>query len=414
MANSGQSRSFAPLFWILGLILVAGAFFTVRALTHETVEVRIARAGYETMSSNVSTNGKVEPVVDYPAHVPFQGIIQKLYVHIGDHVKAGDLLFQMNDADARARIATADSALISAKVAQRDVDQNGTFDDRNRFQGELAAAKMEQSQARTNLETDNELLAKGAVSAGDVEAAKQRLASANTNLQNVTARATQRYNAEDRASAGARVADAQAALAAARNGETNFNVRSPIAGTVYSLPYSNLDFIPNGVDILDVADLTHLQIRAYFDEPEIGKLAKGQSVRILWDAKPGEEWHGHVERAPTTVMSYGTRNVGECLISIDDPRGELIPNINVTVFVTETQRAHVLSIPREALHTDGAKDFVYRIANGKLAVTSVKVNLVTLNSVEVVSGLQEGDEVVLRAKSPETELKNGLEVKPIE
>ena len=113
------------------------------------------------MSSTVSTNGKVEPVNDFPAHVPFPGVIQKLYVQIGQHVEPGALLFQLNDSDAKARIASADAALISAKVALRDVEQNGSFDDRNRFQSELAAARLEQSQAQTNLETPGNSLRRG-------------------------------------------------------------------------------------------------------------------------------------------------------------------------------------------------------------------------------------------------------------
>ena len=103
----------------------------------------------------------------------------------------------------------------------------------------------------------------------------------------------------------------------------------------------------------------------YFDEPEIGKLAKGQPVRIVWEAKPGKQWHGHILRVPTTIMSYqGTRNVGECISSVDDNDGDMIPNTNVTVTVTEAQRSNVLTIPREALHSEGGRDFVYRIVGG--------------------------------------------------
>jgi HlyD family secretion protein len=414
MANSGQSRLITIVSWFFGLLLIVFAFFFVRNLTRSKVEVRVARANFETLSRTVSTTGKVEPVVDYPAHVPFPGVVQQLYVHVGQHVEPGALLVQLNDSDAKARIASADAALVSAKVALRDIEQGGSFDDRNRFQSELSSAQLEQTQARTNLQTLQELFAKGAVSSGDVTAAQQRVTAADIALKNITARTTQRYNAEDRSLAQARVQDSEAALAAARNNESNVIIRSPIAGTVYSIPSLKYDFVPAGVNILDVADLTHLQVRAYFDEPEIGRLEQGQPVRITWDAKLDEEWHGHIERAPTTIMAYGTRNVGECLISIDDARGELTPNSNVTVWVTETQHTNVLSVPREALHTDGAKNFVYRIVNGKLRVTPVQVNLVTLNSVEIVSGLAPNDQVVLRAKNPETELTNGLDVKPIE
>ncbi len=170
----------------------------------------------------------------------------------------------------------------------------------------------------------------------------------------------------------------------------------------------------DGDDLLDVADLNHIQVRAYFDEPEIGKLAIGQPVKIVWDAKRDEVWHGKVALVPTTIFTYGTRNVGICIITIDDPTPDLIPNTNVTVTVTEMQKANVLSIPREALHTDGARNFVYRIVNGRLAQTAVVVGVVNLTNVEIVSGLAANDLIVLSAKSSVTELTNGLEVKQVE
>ena len=414
MANPSQSRTFRVVLWIVGLLLVVFGFFFLRGLTRNKVEVRVARASYETLSSTVSTNGKVEPVNEYPANAPFAGVLQQIFVHVGDIVERGTLLVRMNDADAKARIATAQSGLTGAQLMLRDLQAGGSFDERNRFQSELAAATADENKAKTNLQTDQALFAKGAVSAGEVAAAQQSVTAAHTALESAQARAGHRFTNDDVANARAHVADAEAAIAAARAGESNVDIRSPIAGKVYSVPFSQFDFVNAGQDILDVADLKRLQIRAYFDEPDIGKLAYGQSVKIVWDAKPGEDWHGHIERVPTTIMTYGNRNVGECLITVDDAKGDLIPNVNVTVTVTETQRPNVLSVPREALHTDGAKDFVYRIINNRLVVTPVVTGLVNTTAVEIVSGLHANDTVVLRPNIASTELSNGLEVKPIE
>ena len=391
MANSGQSRLIRAVLWVFVLLLIVFAVLLVRNLTHEKVEVRVARASFETLSSTVSTNGKVEPVNEYPANAPFAGVLQKIYVHLGDHVQRGAMLLLLNDADAKARIATAEAALAGAKLSLRDITEGGNFDDRNRFQSELSSARMDQSKARTTLETDKALLAKGAVSSGEVAAAQQSLSAADAAVQSALARSNNRFNSADRANAEAHVADAQAAVDAARVAEASVDIKSPIAGTVYSIPFSPFDYVQSGQDMLDVADLTRLQVRAYFDEPDIGKLANGQSVRIVWDAKPGESWTGHIVRVPTTIMTSGTRNVGECLITVDDAKGDLIPNVDVTVTVTEMQRPNVLSVPREALHTDGAKDFVYRIVGGKLAVTPVSVGVVNTTSVEIVTGLKAKD-----------------------
>jgi len=168
--------------------------------------------------------------------------------------------------------------------------------------------------------------------------------------------------------------------------------------------------VQSGEALLNVADLTRLQVRAYFDEPDIGKLKEGQPVRIVWDAKPNEEWHGHIVQAPTTVISYGTRNVGECIITVDDAKGDLLPNTNVTVTVTTQQKSHVLSVPREALHTEGDNSYIYKVVDGHLRKTLVQVGLLNMNLVEITGGLKEDDTVALGATS-EAELSDGLEVK---
>ena len=155
----------------------------------------------------------------------------------------------------------------------------------------------------------------------------------------MTARSKGRFSADEVDRARQQLANARADQAAALSSYAGANIRTPISGTVYSVPVAEYDYVPSGEDLLDIADLNLIQIRAYFDEPEIGKLAVGQPVTIVWDAKPNKLWHGHIEQVPTTVITYGTRNVGECLITVDDARGDLLPNTNVTVHrhhLTET------------------------------------------------------------------------------
>ena len=194
-------------------------------------------------------------------------------------------------------------------------------------------------------------------------------------------------------------------------------MRAPFAGTVYFLPVARFDFVQAGQALVNVADLTKLQIRAYFDEPEIGKLAAGQPVSIEWAAHPEQVWHGHVVQPPTNIVSYGgTRNVGECLIAVDDAAGDLLPNTNVTVRVTTAQHNNVLSVPREALHTQGEVNFVYRVINNHLVRTPVEIApnaVINLTRAEITSGLNDGDTVALSATT-EVDLSDGMKVKPVE
>ncbi len=412
MATPEQKRSVAPILWVTGLAVVIAVIFTIRVMTREIVYVRVAPVSFQTLTSTVATNGKVEPIDDFQAHSPIAGVIQKIYVTEGQHVAAGNLLVSMDDSDARARVATAQATFAQAQLQQTDLQQGGTTEERGQFTANVNTAKLEQQSAQKNLQLEQMLQQKGSASASEVAAAQQRLSTASLALQNASTHLGTRYSPLDRTSAQARVTDARTGLEAAQSALQNLNIRSPIAGTVYYIARSQYDFVPAGDDLMDVADLNRIQVRAYFDEPEIGKLANGQPVSIVWDAKPDRVWHGHIAHAPTTIITYGTRNVGECIITVDDAREDLLPNTNVTVTVTEMKRADVLSIPREALHTDGARNFVFRIVDHKLQQTPVQLGpLVTLLNVEIVGGLKAGDTVVLGPLTPGRDLTDGMVVK---
>jgi HlyD family secretion protein len=417
MSTTTEKRLNPAIVWGGLVVVLILAVVFIRSLTREIVSVRVAPVTHQNLLRTVSTNGKVEPVDEYQAHAPAAGIIERIYVNVGQKVRTGDLLIKMDDSDAVSHLATANSSLRSAEATNADLAHGGSQEERLAMSGDLSRAQLQQQQASRDLVALEVLQQKGAASAGEVQSAKERLDVANSTLQGVQQRSTQRYSATDRVRAEAQLADAKAAVESARSSYAGANIRSPLSGTVYSIPVSRYDFVPAGDDLMDVADLNRIQIRAYFDEPEIGNLAAGQSVKIVWDAKPLQTWHGHISLAPTTVITYNTRNVGECIITVDDAKGDLLPNTNVTVTVTTSQRFNVLSIPREALHTSGSgssvNNYVYRVVDRKLVMTPVQVGLVNLNRVEILGGLAEKDIVALNATS-NRDLANGLEVKPVE
>lgn len=409
-----ETRRLNP-YALTGIILavVALAFLALRMLTRDVVEVRAAAVTHQNLLKTISTNGRVEPIEEFQAHAQAPGVITKIYVQVGQKVKKGELLLKMEDADAVSKLATSRSSLSSAQATMHDLDQGGTQEERLTMTADLSKALQQKQQAERDIAALRQLQQKGAASASEVSTAEQRLQTADITLQNLQQRETQRYGATDRNKVQAQLNDAHAAVAAAENSYNNANIRSPLNGTVYSIPVTAYDYVNGGEPLMNVADLNRIQVRAYFDEPEIGNLAVGQAVKIVWDAKPNQTWHGHITRAPSTVITYGTRNVGECIITVDDAQEDLLPNTNVTVTVTVSQRFNVLSIPREALHTEGASDYVYRIVQGKLVRTPVQVGVLNLTRVEILSGLTEKDMVALNATS-NRDLSNGLTVKIVE
>ena len=413
MAKENKSRNSTPIILIVLLVLAAAGVLVARYLLRDTVEVRVASTTYQDLNASVSTNGKVEPVQGFEAHAPAAALVKDIYVSEGDHVDKGTLLVRLDDSEAAARLAAAHSNLVGAQSAQKNLEHGGTQEETLALNADIARAHTELDQAQTNLATVQRLQQHGSASVAEVAAASQRVQIAQTNLQVLEQRKTSRYGTVDHERTAAQVAEARAAINAAAGTVNGANVRAPFSGTVYSVPVQEYDFVPAGELLLNLADLNRIQVRAYFDEPEIGKLAVGQAVKIVWDAKPGFAWHGHIEHAPSTVITYGTRNVGECVITVDDARGDLLPNTNVTVTVTTLQKFHVLTVPREALRTSGADNYVYRVVNKHLVRTPVQVGALNLTNIEIISGLKEKDVVALNATAG-LDLSNGLEVKTVQ
>lgn len=408
-----STRSSHYVIWGSAIILIILAVYAVRTLTRERVSVKVANVSYQDLVKSFSTNGKVEPLDDFEAHAQAAGQVQEINVDVGEKVKAGQLLLKMDDKVALSNLAHAQSTLQAAELAVSDIEHGGTQDERNTSASDLTRAKLQRQQDATDLAARQKLLAQGAESPAEVAAAQHRIQVDDNYIQSIQQHSTQRYGEADKARAEAELADAQAAVTAAQRAYDTADIHSPISGTVYYLPVSQYDYVSTGDDLVYVANLSHLRITAYFDEPDIGNLAVGQPVKITWEAKPGMVWHGHITQTPTTIISYLTRFVGECFITVDDPDGVLQPNANINVTVTTAQHMHVLSVPREALHFDGAQPYVFRIIQNKLVRTRVQLGIVNLTQAEITSGLSETDTVALNATT-NRDLNDGLEITPVQ
>lgn len=383
------------LLWWGAVIVLVAVFFAVRSMTRDRLPVHVAQAVHAALASTVSTNGRVEPESNYDIYSPLATTVKKVLVQPGDQVKAGALLMELDSVQARARVASAESGVKSAEAAVEAALHNGSQQERQSAEAEIAREKLDRDQDERDLEALQKLVVSGAASASEVAAARQRLAAADESLHASQQSARDRYSPAEVERAKAALADAQASLAAAKQVLAQTDVRAPISGTVYKVGADQTEFVEQGRPLIAIADLRRERVRAYFDEPEIGRLKVGQEIEIKWDAKPSRSWKGHIERTPVTVITYGTRNVGEVLVRLDDPDGELLPQTNVTVTVTTSSEANALSIPREALHTENGKPYVYKVVGNYLHRTFVTTGAINLTQAAILSGLNEGDAVAI-------------------
>jgi HlyD family secretion protein len=413
MASSPKStRNSSYVVWGFSIVVVVLGLFAVRTLTQQRVTVGTAKVTFQDLSKTSQTNGKVEPVDDFKLTAQAAGQVQQVYVKLGQHVITGQMLLKMDDRYAVSTVAHANSELKATELAESTMQQGGTPEERSTCAADLSRTQLQRQHDAATVESLKKLQQTGAASASEVAAAQHRVEIDDNSIKAIQQRCANRYDQSNRAKVQADVADARAAVSAAEGTLAHADIRSPIPGEVYYLPVSRFDMVSVGDDLVSVADLSKLRVTAYFDEPEVGNLANGQPVTIKWDARPDKLWHGHVSQIPTTIISYGTRNVGECFVTVDDADGTLQPNSNVLISVTTAEHKHVLAVPRDSLHFEGSQPYVFRIVDSKLVQTPVKIagGIVNYNWAEITSGLDEGD-IVARNATNNSELKNGLKIK---
>lgn len=390
------------------VLLFGGAVLLYR---QRAVEVKLVSPEYEDIETSVSATGNVIPTNDFAARATFSGIVDNIYVRLGQSVQPGQKLIQLRDQFAESRLDNARAALLNAELNAQNLQMNGSKEDRIAQASDLQRAQNEQNAASKALATLQQLRQVGSASDAEVAAATQRLNTANAALYSAQERSQSRYRPEELKSTEAKIAAEKANVAGERVSYRNANVVSPIAGVVYLLPLKRYDFVQMGAELVHVADLKKLSVRASFFEPDIRLLKTGEPVRITWvTGAPGRTWSGKLESKPMAVTGDGVLRTGICTVDITSDTEDLPVNTSVTVTAAVQKHSHVMTLPREAVRDEGPDRYVYRVVDGRLKKTSVQIGLVNAMRAEITGGLQSSDQVAVHASSGGS-LKNNLRVK---
>jgi HlyD family secretion protein len=399
--------------WITATVAIAAAVVLFASLSRDpAVPVRAVTAQRSTIRSIVSTNGKVEPLQNFEAHTPIGTTVRKILVREGDHVKKGQLLVQLNDAQARSQAARAKAQVLSVDADFSAVQKGGNREEVLTLESQILKARTDSDTAQRNLDALRTLRQQGAAAPGEIKNAEDQLKRANADLNLLLQKQKNRYSQPEITRVEAQKSEAQAAFTAAEDVLSQLNIRAPFEGVVYSLPVLLGAYLNPGDLVLQEADLSKVRLRAFVDEPDVGRLAPGDRIDVTWDAMPERTWQGTVSVIPAVIKLHGTRNVGETTCVVDNRDFKLLPNVNVGVTIITAEHRDVLTVPREAVHQDDSKAYVYQILNNELQRRYVQTSISNLTQVEVTGGLTENALVALGHANSKP-LRNGLAVKVV-
>jgi HlyD family secretion protein len=376
------------------------------------LKVRTTTVERGPIRSLISTNGKVEPIRNFEAHSPLATTVKRLLVKEGDHVRQGQLLLQLDDADLQSLAARAQAQMKSAQAGQAEVNTGGTHEELLTRDAQLIKDRNARDAAQRSLDALRRLQQQGAASAGEVKQAEDALQRAQADVTLQEQEQKDRYSQPEMAKVQALGLEAQAAYEAAEGALTKSSVRAPFDGVVYALPVKQGAYVQTGDLLLQEGDLSQMLVRTFVDEPDIGRLATGEKIEVTWDALPGRIWNGAVSTVPATVKLRGTRNVGEVTCTLDNHDRHLLPNVNVGVTIITAEHSGVLTLLREAVRIDDTKPYVYEVVDGELKHRGVEVSLQNLTRVEITAGLSEHSVVALSSADAKP-LTDGARVKVV-
>jgi membrane fusion protein (multidrug efflux system) len=212
--------------------------------------------------------------------------------------------------------------------------------------------------------------------------------------------------ARDQALANMRVDEARVAVAEAQLDKTV--IRAPFKGIVGLKKVSPGDYVNAGQDIVNLEQIDVLKVDFSVPELQLPALALGQTVNITVDALPGRSFAGKVYAIDPLVEAKG-RSIA-IRAHIDNAGHILRPGLFTRISVVTARIEGALVVPEEAIVPVGQDSFVYRLADGKAAMTKVKIGVRRPGEVQITEGLSADDTVVVAGQ---IKLRDGVPVNPV-
>jgi len=317
---------------------------------------RLVKVEPKNLPAQVFATGAVTPMVGAEVKVGprVSGRLEHLYVKVGDHVKKGQVLAELEQSDLKANVMKA-----RANLAQAEADAR---------------------YAEDNYKRKKDLLSGGFVSPDDVDLALKVKKAAQ-----------------------AAIAGSKAALDFSRVQLSYATVTAPISGTVGSVSTQEGETVAasfNAPTFVTIIDLSRLEVDAYVDEVDIGGVKAGQKATFTVDAFQDRTFNGVVEAVyPQAVIQDNVVNY-DVIIRITDPfEGLLRPQMTASVTITLGALKDVLAIPLKAVIHENGRAFV-KVKDGNALVSrSVTLGRESGDFVQVTSGLTLGDRILIPASN---------------
>ena len=353
-----QKRTLA-LIAVLFPLLVLFVYVALRSGPLAPVSVVLATVENKSISPKLFGIGTIEARYTYKIGPTFAGRVKRLDVHVGERVKAGQVLGEMDPVDLDERIRAQDATL-------------------KRANAQLSEAQARKDYAQTQALRYEQLLKARSTSEEVVATKQQELLVAKAGLT-AAREELSRVRAE------------REALEAQRN---NLSLIAPVDGLVVSRDADPGTTVIAGQAVVELIDPSTLWVNVRFDQIHARGLAAGLSAQITLRSQAGELLTGHVLRVEPLADAVTEETLAKVVFDqIPDPMPPIGELAEITITLPTLAAAPV--IPNAAIHHIDGNLGVWQVINGDLRFTAVSLGITDLEGrVQIREGLKLGDQVV--------------------
>lgn len=390
---------------------IAGFFgyqrLTASAATTQRVATTPVQRG--SLVATVATAGNVAAVRSASLAFDLSGHVSKVNVQVGDAVKAGQILMELDTRDLQFAMRNSQAQLSSAQAnyeaAKQKNDQNPQQLLVTKAALDKAIAALQTAQGNYNaVAWRNDILSSQQAAALASATADYQSALGNFKISAAT------INDSALKTAASSLAQAQVAVDQAQNNIDKAKLVAPFDGVVAAVNYNVGDTVgggggatsSSGISVsasgagVVLADLTQLQVKVTLAEVDVAKIKLGQSAQMTLDAVPGASFTAKVSAiGPVPTITQGVVNY-PVYLSVTNPDPTVRPGMTANLNIEVDRRDNVLLIPTRAVRTQGNQKIVTVLYKGQTITPQVTTGLSNDTQIEIVSGLQEGDEVVVQ------------------
>jgi HlyD family secretion protein len=398
-ARKGKSKFWI---WTIGGVVVVVLVAVVAVVAHgsgtKIDPSRIAKVTHEDIAKSVVATGKVTPITEVELKSKASGIVTKLYADANSNVKKGQLLAQLDQQEILAEVAAQKANL---QAAEASVGTNKAAIAQDRVTASAPDLPLYKEAYNRQLEMQKE----GVVSQQSLDDSNRAYQAALNKRDQAQAQIG--VDEAKLRQAEAQVAQARASLDQLDEQLSYTTIVSPIDGEVLSRDVQIGDAVSSilvlgstATQVMTLGDTHQVYVKGKVDESDIGHVYLGQPARIKVESFKDKTFNGKVTKIVPLGVEKDNVTTFEVWVSIDNPGGELKANMTANAEIILSEHKGVLTVPEQALiYDNGGKAFVEvpdsKAKDGKKRV-SVVAGISNGTRTEIVSGLKQGDEVVLQ------------------